>query len=65
MSGFTSEILMFMDFVSDHHRDQLSNTGEKKFCLKCFLILRFTSRNIVTVFISEKGDDSCASIVEI
>ena len=39
-----------MDLVSNHHSDQLSNTGEKKVCVKRFLILSFSTGNTETVF---------------
>ena len=41
---------MLMDLVSNHHSDQLGNTGEKKVCVKRFLILSFTPRNTETIF---------------
>ena len=41
---------MLMDLVSNHYSDQLSNSGEKKVCVKRFLILSFTPRNTKTIF---------------
>ena len=41
---------MLMDLVSNHHSDQLSNTGEKKVCVKRFLILSSSTGNTETVF---------------
>ena len=41
---------MLMDLVSNHHSDQLSNSGEKKVCMKRFLILSSSTGNTETVF---------------
>ena len=41
---------MLMDLVSNHHSDQLGNTGEKKVCVKRFLILSSSTGNTETVF---------------
>ena len=41
---------MLMDLVSNHHSDQLGNTGEKKVCVKRFLILSSSTSNTETVF---------------
>ena len=41
---------MLMDLVSNHHSDQLSNSGEKKVCVKRFLILSSSTGNTETVF---------------
>ena len=41
---------MLMDLISNHQSDQLGNTGEKKVCMKCFLILSSSTGNTETVF---------------
>ena len=41
---------MLMDLVSDYHSDKLSDAGEKKVCMECFLILSFTSGSTKTIF---------------
>ena len=41
---------MLMYLVSNHHSDKLSNTGEKKICVKRFFILSFSPGNTKTVF---------------
>jgi hypothetical protein len=35
---------MLMDLVSNYHSDKLSDAGEKKVCMECFLILSFYVR---------------------
>ena len=41
---------MLMDLVSNNHSDQMSNSGEKKVCMKRFLILSSSTGNTETVF---------------
>ena len=41
---------MLMELVGNHHSDQLGNTGEKKACMKRFLILSSSAGNTETVF---------------